>query len=489
MKSRLKQLGKDSFVYGLSGVIARGLGFFLLPIYTRVFTPSDYGTIETLSLVSSLLGSLLVMGMDSAQSFYFFEQKENGASAQGRMISGVVQWRLAWGSLIVALAILVSPLLNTLLFEGRLSWEYFAISFIGTLITQIALQSAEVYRLLYRPWSYIRVTVTNTVATAALTLIFVVVLDGGILGFFIGNTTGSLVAAVIGWWSIRGYLDWSKWHRDWWPRLLRFGAPLVPAGLSMYLLNTIDRWAIVQYHGTELLGLYSVAAKFVTLFAMVVTSFRQAWWPVAMDALNSDDGPQLFRMVGRLYMGIGVTGIILITAISPWLIRLLTTLPYYSAYTVVGVLAWQPLFYGFYLISSGGLWKREKTNWAPIGMAVAITINIIFAVLLVPEYKLFGAAASTGLAYLGWNIFSLAISERLWPVHYPLGLFGLQIGVGILAETAILLLYAQNQEIWKVVLATLITCGVILGMTLERAHIKWLLKKIGERRFSIAGGN
>jgi len=488
LKSRFKQLGKDSIVYGLSGVIARGLGFFLLPIYTRIFIPSDYGTIETLNLISSFLGSLLVMGMDSAQSFYFFKEKENGKDAQRRVISGILQWRLSWGILIVATAIFISPLLNTFLFDSQLSWKYFAVGFIGTLITQVAMQSAEVYRLLYRPWSYIGITVTNTIATAALTLVFVILLNWGVFGFFVGNSVGSLIAALVGWWSVRGYLDWSQWHRDWWPKLVRFGAPLVPMGVSMYFLNTIGRWAINQYHGTDILGLYAVAAKFVALFAMVVTTFRQAWWPVAMDALNSDDGPQLFRTMGRLYLGFGAIGIVMLTFVSPWIIQFLTTPLYYSVYPVVGVLAWQPLFYGFNLISSGGMWKKEKTKWAPLGMALAIIINVALAVLLVPRFELIGAAIATSSAFLGWNIFSFTISERFWPMRYPFGVFALQIGIGVLAVTSILLLFAQGQEIWKVIVATLIASGLILVITVERAHVRWLLEKLREQRFLFAGG-
>ena len=74
MKSRLRQLGKDSVIYGFGGMFARGIGFFLLPVYTRIFTPGEYGTIEMLMVLNSLLGTVLVMGMDSAQTFYFFEQ-------------------------------------------------------------------------------------------------------------------------------------------------------------------------------------------------------------------------------------------------------------------------------------------------------------------------------------------------------------------------------------------------------------------------------
>jgi O-antigen/teichoic acid export membrane protein len=36
--SRLKQLGKDSLIYGIGGIFAKGVSFFLLPVYTRIVT-------------------------------------------------------------------------------------------------------------------------------------------------------------------------------------------------------------------------------------------------------------------------------------------------------------------------------------------------------------------------------------------------------------------------------------------------------------------
>ena len=74
---RLKQLGKDTLIYGIGGILAKSVSFFLLPIYTRIFTPADYGTIEMLTVISSFLSAIMVMGMDSAQSMYFFKFKKN----------------------------------------------------------------------------------------------------------------------------------------------------------------------------------------------------------------------------------------------------------------------------------------------------------------------------------------------------------------------------------------------------------------------------
>lgn len=478
MKSKLKQLGQDSLVYGLGGVVAKGIGFFLLPVYTRIFSPADYGTIEMLNVIISFVAALLVMGMDSAQSFYFFEQKDNGKSAQAKVVTGILQWRLTWGMLIVGGALLLSPLINEQFFQGQLTWIYFAIAFIGIFLAQLTRQSAEVFRLLYRPWSYIGISLGSTLLSAAIALTLIIWLDWGILAVFTGTLAASALLTLVGWSAIRDYVDWSGWHREWWPRLLKFGAPLVPASVAMYVLNTADRWFISHYHGPDMLGLYAVGAKFALLLALAITTFRQAWWPVALDAMHSSDGPQLFRTIARLYLGLGSAGIVLLTALSPWLVKLLTAPAYHAAYPIVGVLAWHSLFFGFYLIGAAGIWKKEKTAWAPIGMGIAAVLNIGLDFWLVPRFGALGAAAATSISFFVWNVLILVVSERLWPVGYPFGVFGLQIGIGVAAMTGILTLYSQNGALWQIMALTAIAMIILIGLSIERSQLKVLFSHL-----------
>jgi len=471
MKHRFKQLGKDSLIYGIGGVLAKGIGFFLLPVYTRIFSPAEFGTIEMLLVLNSFLGSILVMGMDTAQSFYFFEQKKQGQKAQAGVVTSILQWRITWGSGIVLFATLISPLLNRYLFDGQLSWEYFAIAFAGALFAQLMSQSAEVYRLLYRPWSYISITLGQGLCSGAIALILIIGLGFGILGFFIGVLSGTILAAVFGWWRIRNYMDFSGWHRQWWPRLIRFGAPLVPAALAMYLLTTSDRWFINHFNGQEALGLYAVGAKFALLIGTVVTTFRKAWWPVAMDALQSEDGPVLFRAIARLYLGVGSAGIVFLTALSPLLVRCFTASAFHIAYPIVGVLAWYSIFYGFQLIAAGGIWKKEKTSWVPILMGTAALLNIGLNAFLVPEHGAMGAALATSISFMIWNILTIVISERLWRVEYAYGILALQISIGASACYFILQMFNKGTSLWGVFLITLVSVFILGALSVTREHL------------------
>jgi O-antigen/teichoic acid export membrane protein len=481
MRSRFKQLGKDSLVYGVGGILAKSIGFFLLPVYTRIFTPADYGTIEMLVVLNSFLGSILVMGMDSAQSFYFFEQEKEGEKAQARVVTAILQWRITWGSGIVLLGTLLSPLLNKYFFNGQLSWEYFAVAFIGALFGQIMSQSAEVFRLLYRPWKYISITMGQVLCSAGIALTLIIIFGFGILGFFIGTLAGSVLATLFGWWQIREYLDFSRWHRNWWPRLIKFGGPLVPAALAMYVLNVSDRWFVGYYNGQDALGLYAVGAKIAMLIAMAVTTFRQAWWPVAMDAIHSKDGPPLYRTMARLYMGMGSASVVLITALSPYLVKWFTAPAYFDSYPIVGILAWHSIFYGFYLIGTAGIWKAEKTAWAPFLMGAAALLNIVLNFWLVPLYGFNGAAIATSVSFLIWNVLTIIISERLWRVGYDYGILLLQVTIGVSACWLTLVLYKQEVSPWSAWLVVAITVALLLSLSISLRHFSSIMLRLNLR--------
>jgi O-antigen/teichoic acid export membrane protein len=266
-------------------------------------------------------------------------------------------------------------------------------------------------------------------------------------------------AAAVGWYCAREYLDFRALHTNWWPRLLRFGAPLVPAGMAMYVMNTADRWFIQHYHGEAALGVYAVGAKFALVMALAIETFRKAWWPIAMDAMHSDDGPETFRMIARLFMGVGVAAVVYLAFVSPWLVRWFTTPDFYAGWAVVGVLAWQSLFYGFYLVASAGIWKAEKTPMAMVLMVAAALLNALLNWLFVPAWGGLGAALATALAYLAWIAASLAVSERLWPVGFPLALLAGQIALGAAAVAAVTLLGSQS---WWTILGVHAAVAVLL---------------------------
>ena len=95
----IKRLSKDYVIYAISKLLSGGIGFLLLTFYTRILSPIEYGNIEMLTILSNFFNLILVMGMDSAQSMFFYKFKKEGVQKQAELISAILQWRIIIGVL------------------------------------------------------------------------------------------------------------------------------------------------------------------------------------------------------------------------------------------------------------------------------------------------------------------------------------------------------------------------------------------------------
>jgi O-antigen/teichoic acid export membrane protein len=170
-------------------------------------------------------------------------------------------------------------------------------------------------------------------------------------------------------------------------------------------------------------------------------------------------------------MGGGLSAVVLLTALSPWLIKALTAPAYYSSYPIVGILALSSIFYGFMLISGAGLWKAEKTWGITLSLTVGSITNILLNLLLVPSYGMLGASVATSLAMLMSNIFLLALSERYWAVGFSLKVILAQLILAIVAVAGILLVYVLKQSILIVFILTGLSIVGLLYLALGRQRL------------------
>ena len=66
MFDKLKQLSMDTAIYGISTMVGRFLNFLLIPFFTNIFLPSDYGIVQILFAYIAILNIFYIYGMDSA---------------------------------------------------------------------------------------------------------------------------------------------------------------------------------------------------------------------------------------------------------------------------------------------------------------------------------------------------------------------------------------------------------------------------------------
>ena len=102
---------------------------------------------------------------------------------------------------------------------------------------------------------------------------------------------------------------------------MRFGLPTMPAELSLYLLNFVDRIIIVRTVGLAEAGLYSLAVKFAQGINVLVRGFQLAWPPLAYSIRDDDEARRAYAAVVTWFVAgcaFVVTGMWLF---SRWIVR------------------------------------------------------------------------------------------------------------------------------------------------------------------------
>ncbi|OFW53795.1 MAG: hypothetical protein A2146_08340 [Actinobacteria bacterium RBG_16_67_10] len=413
--AQLKRLGKHSAIYGLGGLVQRILAVLLLPVYTRFLSPSDYGMVETLIALTTVLVIVLRLGITNAFFRFYFDSKE---AAHRRLVLRTSFWfTMAMATLGLVAGLALSGEISTALFGSSDDAELVAAAFVGLWAQMNYEQLTALFRVEERSVAYVTASLANIFLTIALTLTLVVALDAGPLGVIVGNFTGTLVvyATLVGY---RREQLGLQFDRSLLREMNRFGLPLVPSALFLWVTTFSDRFFLVKLADAEEVGLYSVGVRIASAIALLLTAFRTAW-PAVGYSIEDD------REAGRTYAFV-LTYLVLITSwvatglalLSPWLVGWIAAPSFSSASTVVGPLAFAVVpFAGYVVVAIGiGRVRRTQFNWVITGAAAAV--NVALNLTLIPRYGMMGAAVATVAAYSTMFAGMIWWAQRVFPVPY-----------------------------------------------------------------------
>ena len=165
-----------------------------------------------------------------------------------------------------------------------------------------------------------------------------------------------------------------------------------------------------------------------------------------MEAMESKGGDIFFIKISRIYWLISLSFMMIIILFSKFIVQIIAPAQYSDAWLIASILIWQPLFFGYYLIASIGIWKTKKTYLFLYLSILSSLVGLILNYLLIPKYSIVGASIATSLTYLFWISFTLLISEKIWSIGLLNINLVLQILLGVLS-TILLILNLQKSFI------------------------------------------
>jgi O-antigen/teichoic acid export membrane protein len=413
--AQLKRLGRHSVIYGLGGLVSRIIAVLLLPLYTRYLTPADYGRVETLVALTTVLTIVLRAGISSAFFRFYFDATDDAGRRRVLRTSFWFTMVAATVGLVLLLS-LATPLSNLLFGSGS---DADLVRAAGVALwAQINYeQLTSLFRVEERSVAFVCASLANVMLTIGATVLLVVALDKGPLGVIVGNFTGTLLvyAALLGY---RREQLGLELDRGLLREMNRFGIPLVPTALFLWITNFSDRFFLLQLADATEVGLYSVGVRIASAMVLLLTAFRMAWPAFAYSIADDDEAKRTYAWVLTYLVVVTAWVATGLTLLSPWLVRLLTKPSFYDASSVVGPLSFAAVAFGGYIVIAIGIGRARRTqfNWVITGAAAAV--NAALNLALIPPFGMMGAAIATVAAYATMFIGMAWWSQRIYPVPY-----------------------------------------------------------------------
>ncbi len=461
----LRRLLGQTAIYGISSIVGRLLNYLLVPIYTRIFLPAEYGIVSEFYTYIGFLFIALTYGMET--SFFRYSKKYNDLK---KLYSSSVICLLFTSTLFIVLVVLFQQLLGKILHYPQHT-EYIVWS--ALIVSADAFLAIPFARLRYenRAGRFVFIRLINIAVNIGLNLFFLVlcpylieqnpnsfvskIYDPQIrIGYiFISNLVASLVAGILlmpDLLKIRLSIDFQLLKK-----MLRYGLPLLVAGLAGMINETIDRillkylvempeilqlslrmihqhipviqdipWQSLQQslstkYTMAQIGIYSANYKVAILMTLFIQAFRYGAEPFFFAQANKKDAKLMYAEIMKffvLFCLIIFVGIMLYINI----IKHFIGSNYHAGLQVIPILLCANVFLG--IIYNLSVWYKltDKTQYGAFIAILGALITIIINVLLIPTMGYMASAWATLICYFSMAIISYFLGKKYYPIPYNL---------------------------------------------------------------------
>ncbi len=465
----LKKLASQTAIYGLPTIVGRLLNYFLTPLYTYMYTTSEFGDVTSAYAYVSFLLVFLTYGMET--SLFRFSQTE--IEKEKVYASALISLLISSVSFVLIAFLFATPISETLKFSGHP--EY--IIWFAIILGCDAFSAIPFARLREQGKAkrFAIIRSLNILINIGLNMFFIWFCKGvhesadssfkpfvdriynpeiGIGYIFISNLWASVITLLL----LTPEIISVKWKMDVaiWKRMMKYGLPLLIAGLAGMTNETLDRtlipYLLPEEIGKSQNGIYGACYKVAILMTIFIQAFRFAAEPFFFSQSKEKDSKETNAVIMKYFVIICSTIFLGTTMNLDW-IQYFVGADFRKGMDVVPILLLANLFLGIFINQS--IWYKltGQTGYGAIltifGAVITISLNFYW----IPRIGYMGSAWATLICYASMMIVSYFLGNKHYPVNYDLkrilGYLGLSltlyfISLLIKTETAAINLFLNN---------------------------------------------
>lgn len=395
--SKGKDLAKNTAIVSIGKICTQLITFFLLPVYTAVLSNEEYGVVDLLNTLTSLLLPIATLQIEQGIFRYLLDCREN-KEKQTTLITTVSKFILVQSAICILIFLCASPFIHN-------EYKYFLMA--NLLMGILSSISLQICRGLGDNKTYAVGSFITGALTVILNVIFIVAFKWGAYGMLIATAISNLLCAIYVFVKkkIYKYIDIKQNDKKLLKDIVKYSVPLIPNMISWWIVSASDRTIISAVIGVAQNGIYSAANKFSGIFSTLYSVFNLTWTESASVNINSEDRDEFFskifdfivRFFGSLCLGT--------IAVMPFVFGILVNEKFAESYYQIPILILGSVF-NILVSFLGSVYVAKKlTKEIAKTSIIAAIINIVVNITLINQIGLYAASISTVIAYFAMFIY------------------------------------------------------------------------------------
>lgn len=389
LKRNNKSQIKMGVVYLIANVLNKAIAFITIPVFSRLLTMGDYGTVSTYSAYVTIIYFFMGMASEYTVRNAYVDYKED-----------IYQYMSAMFLLCSFVSIIVSCVIVVLnAFCFHISNTFICICcVIQSFMTYINAAVANKYMMEQDYINRAIITAAPNLCSVVLGILFILLLEnnraeGRILGYVIGISVFGIFNLFSTWRKSQPCIN-----RKYIKFILSLSPPLIIHGLSVVALSQLDRIMLTSLRNSSETGVYSIIYS-LSMVAMAVTSAIEGIWiPWFTNKYIEGEYKEINKRAGRILL---LTAVLMfeIMLAAPEVLKFMTPSTYWTGMNLIPPLVASCFFMYMYSFSSGLELFEKKTKQIAVITMFAAGINIILNYILIPVFGALAASCTTLFSY------------------------------------------------------------------------------------------
>lgn len=376
-----------AFLFGSMGT--KLIGFLMVPLYTNLLLPQEYGEIDLLLSLAGVISPFLALGIHEGIMRFCLDKDANHKLV---FSIGLRVFLVSSGIFGLLLMFSSTPVIS----EHREFLYFYCILQECMTIILCYIRGKDDIKL------YSFLGFLSAFIVAALNILFIAVLHWGVVGYkismILSPAVTSIAAILLG--NIQKEWTVKLWDKKLASEMMKYSVMLIPNALLWGVINASDRFFVSYMCGNAENGLYAVAYKLPTLLNVVAAIVMQSW---QMSAINEHENNGSKEFCNHMYrwlifvMGLATLGLLLINRTA---LRIYVGQEYKNAWVYS-----PPLIAAFFMGALGTFWgafyiaEKNTAKYLNSALAGAI-VNVVLNFSLIAMMGTVGAGIATAVSYL-----------------------------------------------------------------------------------------